>query len=71
MLNENHKETLGALERVTRSIQILAVTVLSVVIFADGIIEWMLGNTLFFGGVPPTFKVAIGFIAIVLASEES
>ena len=71
MLNENQKETMGVIGRVTKSIQILATTVLSVIIFADGIIEWMLGNSVFFGGVPPTFKVVLGFITIVLASEES
>lgn len=70
MLNEYQKEKLGYINKVTSSIQLLAVTILSVIIFADGVVEWILGNALFFGGVPAAFKVAIGFIAIVLAGKE-
>jgi len=66
-----HMEKLGMIERYTRSIQIIAATVLSVLIFADGVIEWLIGNTLFFSGVPMNFKVAVGFIAIVLAGSDN
>jgi len=61
-----HNEKLGMIDRYTCSIQIIAATVLSVLIFADGIIEWLIGNTLFFSGVPLNFK-----IAIVLAGSDN
>ena len=66
MTEMTHNEKLGMIDRYTRSIQIIAATVLSVLIFADGIIEWLIGNTLFFSGVPLNFK-----IAIVLAGSDN
>ena len=71
MINENHTKSLNDIGRVINTIQQLAATILSIVVFADGILERMLGEALFFGGVPPSYKVAIGFITIVLTSKKS
>jgi hypothetical protein len=62
-------QTLNKLNKTYGKIVKLAANILSVVVFADGVIQWLLGTPLFFAGTSPAFKVAMGFIAITLSSS--
>ena len=64
-------QTLKEFNKTYGKIVKLAATILSVIVFADGVIQWLLGAPLFFAGTTAMFKVAMGFIAITLSNNQS
>jgi hypothetical protein len=43
--------------------------VIGALMLAEGVLGWVTGASLFYGGVNPSFKFAVGFITIVLSAH--
>ena len=55
--------------RMNRFVAGLIAVVLGALMIAEGTLGWVTGQSLFYPGVNPTFKFAVGLIAVVLAAD--
>ena len=47
----------------------LLVIILGAIMLAEGVLGSVTGTSIFFEGINPSFKVVVGFIAIILAAS--
>jgi hypothetical protein len=55
--------------RLNRFVAGLIAVVLGALMIAEGTLGWVTGQSLFYPGVNPTFKFAVGLIVVVLAAD--
>mgnify|MGYP001148243341 CR=1 FL=1 len=55
--------------RINRFVAGLIAIVLGALMIAEGVLGWVTDQSLFYSGVNPSFKFAVGFIVIVLAAH--
>ena len=56
-------------ERMNRMVAGLIAMVIGALMLAEGVLGWVTGASLFYDGVNPSFKFAVGFITIVLSAH--
>lgn len=56
-------------EQMNRFVAGMIALVIGALMVAEGTLGWVTGASLFYPGVNPTFKFAVGFVVIVLAAH--